>query len=188
MLTFRPRRARGILTIGATLTVIACAGRQTEPREPGPVGAGESGMVGGIQLVRDPVLTGGGKVVVASYRFAADGVQAREAIVAFGATNTPRTDTTEFTFQLLGAQDRVLAQFGTLDPRRVVVEQEGLVQQPEVIYAARFPFNPDARAIRVLNNQGVELARTDLVAVIREFCAPLEQDRECVAALRGMPR
>ncbi|MGK2962234.1 MAG: hypothetical protein ACSLFK_08820 [Gemmatimonadaceae bacterium] len=170
------------------LLVSACGVRQPEEERPRPVGADETGMVAGIQLVRDPAFTGGGKVLVASYRFAAEGVQAREAIAAFGATNVPRTDTAEFTFQLLDAQDRVLAQFGTLDPRKVVVEQQGLVLQPEAIYAARFPFNPNARAIRVLDNRGAEAARTDLVSVIREFCAPLSQDRDCEAALRGTQR
>jgi hypothetical protein len=188
MLTPVSQRLWGVLLLAGAVVTSACAGGQRQSREPGPVGAGETGMVGGIQIVRDPALTGGGKVIVASFRFTAAGVEPREAIVAFGATNTPRTDTTEFTFQLLGAQDRVLAQFGTLDPRKVVVERQGVVQQPEAIYAARFPFNPGARSLRVLNSQRAEVARTELTAVIREFCTPLRQDRECSEALRESAR
>lgn len=176
-----------ILCAAWSCSMPACGARQQNPDEPGhAVDAGTTGQVGGIAVMEGGSPDAGSTVVVASYRFDAAGVHPREAVMAFGAANPPRSDGADYTFQLVGGQDRALAQFAIMDPRRNVVEEEGLVEVAQAIYAARFPFQSESRGIRVLDATGREVARTDLTPVIRDFCSKLRDDRECQEALRGL--
>lgn len=178
-----------LLFATASCSMPGCAAQQSEGTRSDPrqeVNAGTTGQVGGISVVEGGNPEAQPIVVVASYRFDRNGVHPREAIMAFGAGNEPRSDGADFRFQLMGAQDRPLSEFGVMDPRRAVVEEEGLVENPEATYAARFPFHPATRAIRVLDATGREVARTDLVPVIREFCSRMRDDQVCAEAMRSL--
>lgn len=171
---FPPTMWRPVAVCVFLAAVAGCARNTSQPS-----GAGQTGQVAGILLVRDPAQGTGDKVIVASYRFTAQGVEARETMVAFGPANLPRTDASEFRFQLIDRQGAVRAEYGITDPRKVVVEQQGLVEVPEAIYVARLPFNSGAREVRVLNAQGAAVASTDVRAVISGFCADRKQDKDC---------
>jgi hypothetical protein len=166
----------------ATLAIVAACARQSKENPPG---AGPVGQVGGIQLVGDTGRGAGEKVLVATYRFDSTGVRPGEAIVAYGSGRLPRSEGGAYRLQLVDAQGTALAEYSIGDPRRVVVEHQGVVQNSQGIYAARFPFHPRAREIRVLDQGGAILARTDVAAVIREFCDRLPQDKDCVEARRS---
>jgi hypothetical protein len=177
------------LVIGAawSCSMPGCAASRTSGDDARQeVATGTTGQIGGIAVREGGTPLADSRVVVASFHFDATGVHAREAIMAFGAGNVPRSDGTDFTFELLGGQDRVLARFGVVDPRRNVVEQQGIVMAPEAVYAARFPFHVESRGIRVLDASGREVARTDLVPVIREFCSQMPRDEVCQQAMRGL--
>ncbi|MGI9078693.1 MAG: hypothetical protein ACR2G6_15395 [Gemmatimonadaceae bacterium] len=161
----------------AGLAMLGCATQVVEKEK--PASASNTGEVAGIMLVRDPGQGVGNKVVVASFLFSAGQVQAREAIVAFGPGKLARSDGSDFKLQLTDFQDRPLAEIGIVSPRKAVVEQQGVTESPEAVYAVRFPFQATAKAIRVLDPQGNVLATADIGAVIREFCANKRGDKDC---------
>jgi hypothetical protein len=157
--------------------LLGCAG--TTGIKEKPAEAPIVGQVGSILLVQDTNTAGGDKVLVATYLFRAGQVQPREAIVTFGSGKVPRSEAGDFRLQLMDRQGKVSAEYGIWNPRKVVVEKQGLAEVPEAIYSARFPFNAHAWEIRVLDPQGNVVARTDIGSVIREFCSKLREDKDC---------
>ena len=174
--------ARCAAVVSAAVLVLV-AGCAAPPKEQ-PVAAPQSGPVGGILLVRDPSQGQGPKVIVASYVFRAGSVQAQPALVAFGAARPPRSDGQDFRVRLVDAAGAALSEAGFFNPRRVVVERQGLVEVPEATYAARFAFDARASQAQVLDAQGNVLASSDVAGAIRAFCAKTQKDPDC-ARLRG---
>ena len=144
-----------------------------------PASAPTRGQVGNITLVESTAQVGGDKVIVATYLFRAMAVEPKEAMVAFGSSKIPRSEAKDYQVILVDHQGNVLAQYGIWNPRKLVVEKQGLVENPEATYSARFPFDARAKEVRVLDSQGVLVAKTEVGSVIREFCAKLKHDKDC---------
>ena len=89
------------------------------------------GQVGSIMLVADATQPTGSKVIVATFRFHSGGVDPGEVLVAFGSANVPRTEANDFKLSLVDVGSIALTEYGIWNPRRVVVENEGLVETEE---------------------------------------------------------
>jgi hypothetical protein len=160
------------------LLVLLAAGCATKPSEQ-PAAMPNAGPVGGILLVRDLSEGQGRKVIVASYVFRAGGVQAKDAVVAFGDGRTPRSEGADYRIRLVDASGAALSEYAIGDPRKVVVEKKGLVEIAQATYAARFAFDARARQIQVTDRQGNLLALMDVGPAIRAFCAKAPKDADC---------
>jgi hypothetical protein len=173
------RNSLSIVTTG--LLVFLATGCGARPSGQ-PAAAPNVGQVGGIALVRDLSEASGQKVIVATYAFRATGVQALGAMVAFGSGAAPRLDDYHFRIRRVDGLGAILNEYGIWDPRKAIVEKQGLVEVPEAVHAARFPFDPRARQVRVLDGQDKVVAATEVGPIIREFCAKATKDPDCTQA------
>ena len=165
------------------LFAAACAGCATGA---GPQGMKDTstatpprGQVANIMLVDRPDQAQAEKVILATFLFTAAAVQPKEAMVTFGPARTPRSEAGDYRLRLIDQQNRVLSEYAIWDPRKVVVERQGLVENPTGTYTAHFPMNARAKAVQVLDKQGNLVATAEIGSVIREFCRRTKQDRDC---------
>lgn len=144
-----------------------------------PAAAAPRGLVGNILLVEELDQAGSDKVLVASFLFKPDRVEPRDIIVTYGAANPLNSDFHDFRFTLVDEHRRQLVTIEIWNPRKVVVEQQGIVEILEATYAVRFPFDPEAKEVWVLDSNGKLLASADVRSAIAAFCARVQQDPDC---------
>jgi len=173
-----------VRSLAALLPILLVGCAATGRVQEKPAEAPRTGQVGNIMLVDNTARTSGDKVIVAVFHFAPDRVYSREVIATFGPNRPARTDARDYVFQLVDRQGRVITEYGIWNPRKVVVEKQGVVETPEATYAARFPFDSRAREVRLLDSSGNVVATTQVSSVVSEFCARLKQDKDCMAPER----
>jgi hypothetical protein len=173
------RNSLSIATVG--LLVFLATGCGARPSGQ-PAATPNTGLVGGIALVRDLSEVSGQKVIVATYVFRSAGVQPLGALVVFGSGETPSLDDYHFRIRLVDGMGTVLSEYGIWDPRKAIVEMQGLVEVPEAVHVVRLPFDARARQVRVVDRQDKVVAATDVGPIIREFCAKAIEDPDCTRA------
>lgn len=141
--------------------------------------AGTSGQVGDVLLTQNLRQTAAPKVIVASFRVTATGFTPTQTLVAFGAAGSVGGGGDDYRVELVGRDGRTLVQYGIWDPRKAVVERQGIVVNPEGVLAARLPFKPEAEKIRVRDKSGTIVAESDVRSVMVEFCRRLKYDPDC---------
>lgn len=174
-------RHSGIAALPFAILLAACA---TGHNAEGYVGeSGASGQIAGILLTQNLVQANAPKVIVASYRVTAAGFAATQSLVSFGSPGSSSGGGDDYTVELAGRDGRVLFKYGIWDPRKAVVEKQGIVVNPEGTLAARFLFRPEADKVRVRDRSGDVVAETDVRSVVIEFCRRLKDDTDCAKAL-----
>jgi hypothetical protein len=163
---------------------VACSGPSAKGRPPGALGKvrtdGQAGpRVGNIALVEDIHEDGQAKVIVGAFVFGRDDVTPAAVNIDFGSAPMVPSDARELTVDLIDERGGVLAVHGFRNPRKVVVERQGLVEQPTVLYAVRFPFSRRATAMRVFDGGGRLLATLEVQHAIELFCRSRRQDAGC---------
>jgi hypothetical protein len=165
----------------ALVTMVGCARRSSAP-EPVldvPAGTSRPERVGTIQFVSDVDRGAVRPVIIAMFHFTTDGVRGADAMVIDGAPGRVMGALADFRLELVDAAGDMLDGYVIPDPRRMIVEQQGWVEVPEMLYPARFRFNGRAAAARVLNPQGKMLARIDVVEPVRKFCRDHPTGPDC---------
>jgi hypothetical protein len=137
------------------------------------------GQVGNVRLVSQMDEPGVGRAVVATFVFTPDGIKVGDSGVVWGAANEVKTDFDDFAIDLVDRRGRVLAQYGIKDPRKAIIEKQGWLERPAASHVARFPFKPDAAAIRVLDAKRKVLAHSEITAIVEEFCRAHPGAHEC---------
>lgn len=90
--------------------------------------------------------------------------------------------------ELVGRNGQILLSYGIWDPRKSVVEKQGVVESPEGVLVARLPFKPDADKVRVRDKDGGIVAETEIRSLILEFCQRLENDEDCTKVVVDRPK
>ena len=132
-------------------------------------------------------VTSNRKVIVVSFHFSENGVEAQVPVVTFGRGQTPASQGCNFVFLLVGSQDEVLAQFGIWDPRMQISDEKpvkGLIVAQRATYAARFPFSAQVKEVRLLNSRREQLTVVNLTAAVRAFCLEYRTDSDCKDLLK----
>jgi len=80
---------------------------------------------------------------------------------------------------LVDVGGETLGQYTIRNPRRLLVERKGLIEEEEVFYVAVFPFSARAAQVRVLDRRGKALAITEVSPVIQDFCLVAKHDEDC---------
>lgn len=146
--------------------------------------AGTSGQIAGILLTQSLNQSGAPKVIIASYRVSATGFTATQSLVSFGSQGSLGGGGDDYAVELVGRDGQVLLKYGIWDPRKAVVEKQGIVVNPEGVLAARFPFRPEADKVRVRDKSNAIVAETDVRSLVLAFCARLKDDADCAKVLR----
>ena len=169
-----------LLAIAILGLLCACSKSKTPQ---GKTSAGpEFGQVGNVLLAKSAGPVRGAKVIVASFTFTDQGVQPGQVVASFGSPTIPSYTTGDYEMSLRGASGEKLISYPIPNPRVMIVEHQGIVMADSTLYAARFPFRPNAAAVRVSDMQGKQLAVTSVAAVVREFCGRLKDDPDCESA------
>lgn len=177
--TFVGPRFLGIALLSLGLALGGCATGSSGEREEYVGEAGTTGQVGGILLTQNLSQTAAPKVIIASYRVTAAGFTPTQTLVAFGAPGSLGGGGDDYTVELVARDGRTLVKYGIWDPRKAVVERQGIVINPEGFLAARLPFRPEAEKVRVRDKSGTIVAETDVRSVMVEFCRRLKDDPDC---------
>jgi hypothetical protein len=172
-----------VLSLLLSLAAVGCA-PFTEEIHGRSANADPEGQIGPIHMVDDLRATTGVKSLVAAYGFTASGVTPSVARVVYGAGSTPRSEGTDFRLMLVDAAGQTLSQYTIRNPRRLLVERKGLIEEDEVFYVAQFPFTARAAQVRVLDRRGKALATTEVGPVVRDFCALAKNDEDCAELSR----
>ena len=165
-----------------SLALAGCATGPSESRESFIGDATTAGQIGGILLTENLDQAQASKVIVASYVVTANSFDPKEAIVSFGSPGTLSGSGSDYTVELISTGGETLLDYGIWDPRKAVVEQQGIVENPEALFAARFPFRPEAAMVRVRDASGRVVAETEIRTIILEFCQGLKNDPDCSKA------
>ena len=164
----------------ASLLLLSCGACATSEEISGRAAhADPEGQIGAIHLVEDLRATTGIKTLVAAYGFTATGVTSSVARVVYGAGTSPASEGSDFRVVLVSDAGETMAQYMIRNPRRLLVERKGVIEEEEVYYVVRFPFSVRAAQVRVLDRRGKMLASTDVGSVIREFCVTAHHDEDC---------
>jgi hypothetical protein len=163
------------------LMITGCATPELTER---PAAADEDGLIGTVRLVGELNEAPEDRTLVAAYRFAPNVVESIAAYVVPGAGGLPRSEFGDFRIALVGLNGEIIGEYGIRNPRRLLVERHGMIEIPEALYVARFPFDLRAREVRILDRKGKVLATTDLQPALREFCRSAAGDEVC----RRLPR
>jgi hypothetical protein len=161
------RRAAAALA-AAVLVMAGCA--ETAPSR---------GQVGNVKLVTATEEPGVGRALVTAFLFTPDGIKVGDSAVVYGAGNEVQTDFDEYQIDLVDRRGRVLGQYGIQDPRNVILEKQGWLERPSASHIARFPFKPDATAIRVLDGRRKVLAHAEISQLVESFCKAHTGQQEC---------
>ena len=172
-----------VLSLLLSLAAIGCASFK-EDIHGRSANADPEGQIGPIHLVGDLRATTGVKTLVAAYGFTPSGVTPSVAQVVYGAGSTPRSEGSDFRLLLVDAAGQTLSQYTIRNPRRLLVERKGLIEEEEVFYVAQFPFSARAAQVRVLDRRGKALATTEVATVVRDFCALVKNDEDCANVMR----
>ncbi len=172
----------------ASLVVTGCATGSSGDRGAYPADAGTSGQIGGILLTENRNQQGAPKVIIASYQVTATGFIAKEAIVSFGSPGSLDGSADDYTVELVGRNGQTLLSYGVWDPRKSVVEKQGVVESPDGVLVARLPFKVDADKVRVRDKGGSVVAETEIKSLIMEFCRRLENDEDCKKVVVDRPK
>jgi hypothetical protein len=148
-----------------------------------PARADPEGQIGAIHLVEDLRAATGVKTIVAAYGFTANGVTPSVARVVYGAGTSPRNEGGDFRLMLVDAGGETLSHYTIRNPRRLLVERKGLIEEDEVFYVAVFPFSARAAQVRVLDRRGKTLAVTEVGSMVRDFCVLASNDEDCADVL-----
>lgn len=179
-----------VVLIAILLTaIVALTGYAPRKRlEEKPAAAPEVGEVGGIVLVADRNQRPGTKVIVATFVFRSDAVTPRDVVVTYGAGAAKGSPEKDYSIRLISVDGRTLSEHTISDPRKAVVEKQGVVINPEGVYAARFRFDKSAAQVHVLDSQGNVVARSDVRPVMQEFCKRIKDDPDCRELLTPSPQ
>jgi hypothetical protein len=163
--------------ISAALVVVGCASLDGKGRRKV---VAEADLVGTIRLAEELGERAEDKTFVAAYRFAANMIESVDVQIAPGDGGVPRNESGDFRVALVDEEGKILGEYGIRNPRKLLIERQGMVEVPETLYVARFPFDVDAREIHILDRRGKVLAVTDLLPAFRRFCTgPGSDDRAC---------
>ena len=176
------RNIESISLAALVAILVACGGCASGDgkSEGRPANAPEQGMVGSVVLHEPPPVQGN-KVILASFAFTATGVTVVDTLVAFGSGGVPRSEANHYRIALIVGSGNKAFEYGIFNPRRQVVEKEGLVEVPRAEYVSRFPFRADATAVQVADSNGNIVATADVRAAIGRFCAEQQNDPDCRA-------
>jgi hypothetical protein len=143
-----------------------------------------------LQSMAQPTLRD--KIVVATFLFKEGKVEFRGAILAFGSSTIPKTPPKtqrDFWVSLVDDQGKEVAKYGIFDPRKQFLDEGEATKSEKPIfvdasYTARLPFDPKVKGIRILKDDK-ELAKADLVPIIKKFCAKHADDKDCKLAMQA---
>lgn len=178
---------RALLALTMCWVLAAAAAGQTpskaqvkDKKKGVPASAPMTGNVGSIFLTSSPAQATGTKVVMAELLFGADGVKSQRVVASYGAPTSGSSGARDFVFRLVSTTGKPLAEYGVWDPRKAVVEKQGIVTNPSGTQVAKFAFHPDAAEIQVIGEDGAVLLKVPVREVMKEFCSRLKTDKECL--------
>jgi len=169
--------SKSIWTLPAIIVLTACA---TPAPDKSDIGNMErKGFVAGIMLAEGTTAETPPKVIVTSYAVKDAALTQMEAVVAYGSGGQSTSSGDDYRLELVAANDRILQSYSIVDPRKFVVEKQGVVENPEGVLTVRFRFDPDATLIRVRDKNSAVVAETDLRPLVAEFCRRAPGDSDC---------
>ena len=145
----------------------------------GAAGADASGLFGNIHVGVQAGHADARKVVLVTFRFSEDGIEARQVQIAHGSTSRPHADRHDFRLALLDGHRRRLEEYDRWEPRRPAVETQALVQLAAAEYVVRWPVHAEAHEAWVLDRQGTVLTSVPVRPAIERFCREQPRDPDC---------
>ena len=103
-------------------------------------------------------------------------------LIVPGSGNIPYSQKCDFQFELVDVEEKLLARYGIWNPRLLIADEDektGFVEVPTATFVARFPFNANAREIRVLDAQGKIVTSKDVRSAIKAFCDKHRDHPDC---------
>lgn len=169
--------SKSVWALPALILLAACTAPAPDKSEIG--NTERKGFVAGIMLAEGTNAETPPKVIVTSYAVKAAAVTQMEAVVTYGSGGLSTSSGEDYRLELVAANDRILQSYSVADPRKFVVEKQGVVENPEGVLTVRFRFDPDATLIRVRDKDSAVVAETDLRPLIAEFCRRSPGDTDC---------
>jgi hypothetical protein len=168
--------------LAAMLLLTACASAGSPKSEVG--NTERKGFVGGIMLAEGAAAAAPPKVIVTSYALSGAAFTQQEALVTYGSGGLLANSGEDYRVELVNASERILQSYSVTDPRKFVVERQGIVENPTGVLTARFRFDPSAALVRVRDANSMIVAETNVRSLIVEFCRRAQGDPDC----RGAPK
>ena len=173
----RHSNSAGCLPVMILLT--ACA---TSAEQESAIGNTErKGFVAGIMLAEGATAETPPKVIVTSYAIRDAVLTPIEAVVTYGSGGLSTSSGEDYKLEMVNADGRILQSFSVIDPRKFVVEQQGVVENPTGVLTARFKFDRSAILVRIRDAKSKIVAESDLRPLINEFCSRVPRDPDCRA-------
>lgn len=161
-----------------------CATTAKSERE-GFVGNSEPrGNFGGVMVAQAEPRQANAKVIVVSFGVSDSGWEVKDSVVAYGSGGVLAGGGDDYTVELVGSGNETLSAVAVWDPRKAVVEQQGIVVNEQGTLAVRLPFSVEATAVRVRNREGRTEVEYGVRAALEKFCRSAGEDPDC-AKLTG---
>lgn len=141
----------------------------TEPR----------GNFGGVMVAQAEPRQANAKVIVVSFAVSDTGWEVNDSVVAYGSGGVLAGSGDDYTVELIGPGDETLTSVAVWDPRKAVVEQQGIVVNEQGTLAVRLPFSVEATGVRVRNREGRTEVEYGLRAALEKFCQTAGEDPDC---------
>jgi hypothetical protein len=175
-------------TVVAALSLLAalngCATTAENERESFVGNSEPRGNFGGVMVAQAEPRQANAKVIVVSFGVSNSGWEVRDSVVAYGSGGVLAGGGDDYTVELVGSGDETLSSVAVWDPRKAVVEQEGIVVNEQGTLAVRLPFSVEATAVRVRDREGRTEVEYDVRAALEKFCRTAGEDPDC-AKLTG---
>ena len=167
-------------SIVLTAGLLLAAGCANNTRNQSGVGnTDRRSLVAGIMLAEGGTTAAPPKVIVSSYALSGGSFTQKEALVSYGSGGLPEGSGDDYRVELVDANDRILQTYSVGDPRKFVVERQGIVENATGVLTVRLRFDPASSKIRIRNASSTVVAETDVRSLLAEFCRRAQGDPDC---------